>query len=196
MKLKVNNGIIDFEDEENSFAISKTVDGDIWFSSGKSNITQTISSKARDIGEWQSYEIFAKLVRQIIGNFILEDDKDNIRLPKDFVDLENKIITWHSDSGTDNVLELLHEDKSIIISITKDKKASSNVNNSVRVRTDGSSYEYYYHFFTQFHAELMQLANIVSLNEIQAKIEIESQSEEKTSQKKKRFGFFGKNNSQ
>ena len=35
-----------------------------------------------------------------------DNEKEYSRLPKDFIYLENKVIIWHSDSGTDNLLKL------------------------------------------------------------------------------------------
>ncbi len=82
-------------------------------------------------------------------------NKDNEKkcslLPEDFVDLENKIITCHSDSGKDNILSLEYSYGRIIkVLISKCKDSKKYYNNSVRIRTSGSNYEYYYQEFLEF----------------------------------------------
>lgn len=74
-------------------------------------------------------------MKSIIGKYILNDDDKNKYsiLPNDFIDLENKIITWHSDSEKNNVLQL-------------------------QLRTNGSTYEDYYQEFERFFDELFSFA--------------------------------------
>ncbi len=105
-----------------------------------------------------SYIIFESLMKLIVGRFVLTGDyKDEFcMLPDDFIDLETKTITWHSDSGVDNVLKLQYDEKSIKLFIMKSK--NDNVVNTVRIRTDGSSYGYYYQEFEKFFKELYSFA--------------------------------------
>lgn len=60
--------------------------------------------------------------------------------------MESKTITWHSDSGNDNVLQIQYLGDIIRIKITKSVK--SNSSNRGRIRTDGSDYDRYYQEFT------------------------------------------------
>lgn len=91
-----------------TFSVEKGPDGDIWFNSANSNIKLPISFYSRNQEEWRSYVIFGNLMKSIVGRYILNgDDKDEYSiLPKYFIDLESKTITWHSDSEKDNELQL------------------------------------------------------------------------------------------
>ena len=157
-----NNGVIITKDEA-SFSIEKGPDGDIWFNSSNCNIELPISYYSRNQDEYQSFIVFEHLMKSIIGRYILSgDDKDKYSsLPKDFINLENKTITWHSDSEYDNILQLQLKEKELIVSITRDNNSNNrNYSNStkVRIRTSGSSYEYYYKEFERFYDELSRFA--------------------------------------
>ncbi len=158
-KISQINGSIVLSKDGKSIEVSKTLDDDIWFSTHEEETILEITMYTRNRSEWQTYIVFESLMKSIVGRFVLngEDKRDWSMLPKDFVDLENKIIIWHSDSGTDNVLKLTYSERIITISIIKDSKAKSYYTNTVRIRTDGSSYEYYYQEFTKFFSELVQL---------------------------------------
>lgn len=140
-------------------SVSKGPDGDIWFNSLSGDISLPISFYSRDHKEWQSYVIFENLMKLIVGRYILSgDNKDEYStLPEDFIDLENKTITWHSDSENNNKLQLKFGEKEIIVSITKDENAIKTTYDNaikVRIRTSGSSYETYYKEFEKFFSEL------------------------------------------
>ena len=125
-----------------------------------------------------------------------EDNKQEYsHLPKDFIDLDKKIITWHSDSGTDNVLNLEYIDNKIIrVSLTKDKNSKEHYNNSIRIRTSGSNYEYYYQEFLEFFRHLWMLEQRLNKPKEETKIE---QKEEKVQPKKRTLlKRFNKNNQQ
>lgn len=148
-----------------SFSVEKGPDGDIWFNSTK-NIELSISFNSRNDEEWRSYVIFENLMKAIVGKYILDgDDKDQYSLlPKDFIDLEEKTITWHSDSDLSNTLQLKFGKKEIVISIYKEKNISDRVSNNsvrVRIRTSGSNYGYYYQEFEKFYRELSSFAHQV-----------------------------------
>ena len=105
-------------------------------------------------------------MKSIIGRYILSgDDKDEYSsLPNDFIDLESKTITWHSDSEYDNVLQLQFKEKEIIISINNTKNNNKLIATKVRIRTSGSSYKCYYQEFERFYDELYRYAyNIESI---------------------------------
>lgn len=155
------NGTIILEKENNGVAISQAVDDDIWFSTSQDELSLELRFSSRDYNEWQTYLVFENLMKTIIGRYMLNGDYQNeySMLPEDFVDLENKTIIWHSDSGIDNVLKLEYDEKTIKISISISKDKKSYGNNAVRIRTSGSSYEYYYQEFTQFFHQLTILEN-------------------------------------
>ena len=157
---EIKKGYIGIIVEKNgtSFSVDKGPDGDIWFNS-LDNIELPISLYSRNQEEWQSYFIFENLMKSIVGRYLLSGDSENKYsfLPEDFIDLENKIITWHSDSNQDNILQLKFREKEIIVSIVRDKNTSDrNSNNSikVRIRTSGSNYGYYYQEFERFYSKL------------------------------------------
>ena len=150
------------EKDGTSFSVEKGIDDDIWFTSNNGNIKLPISFYARNQEEWRSYVIFENLMKLMVGRYILNgDDKDEYSiLPKDFIDLESKTITWHSDSEKNNKLQLQFGKKEIIVSITRDENDINRANDTikVRIRTSGSSYEYYYHEFEKFFKELYNFA--------------------------------------
>ena len=146
-----NNSLILSKDNE-ALSINKALDDDIWFSTNKEETSITLRLSSRNYHEWQTYQVFESLMKSIIGKYILEGYQDDTfnRLPKDFINFEDKTIIWHSDSGTDNVLTLHYEDYKITITITKDKNASNHITNAIRIRTSGSEYETFYQEFTEF----------------------------------------------
>lgn len=161
---EIKNGYSGIIVEKNgtSFSVEKGPDGDIWFNS-LNNIELPIGLYSRNQEEWRSYLIFENLMKAIVGRYVLSDDsKDGYSLlPKDFINLESKTITWHSDSNQDNILQLKFREKEITLSIVRDKNTSDrNSNNSikVRIRTSGSDYGYYYQEFERFYSELSRFA--------------------------------------
>lgn len=161
---EIKNGYSGIIVEKNgtSFSVEKGPDGDIWFNS-LNNIELPIGLYSINQEEWRSYLIFENLMKAIVGRYVLSDDsKDGYSLlPKDFINLESKTITWHSDSNQDNILQLKFREKEITLSIVRDKNTSDrNSNNSikVRIRTSGSDYGYYYQEFERFYSELSRFA--------------------------------------
>ena len=155
-----------------SFRVEKGPDGDIWFNSSNCNIELAISFYSRNQDEWRCFIVFEYLMKSLIGRYILNgDDKDGYSsLPKDFINLDNKTITWHSDSEYDNMLQLQLKEKELIISIIIDNNSNNrNYSNStkVRIRTSGSSYEYYYKEFERFYDELSSFAYSIELSKNQ-----------------------------
>lgn len=158
-KISKVNGTIIIEKEGHVLTISQAVDSDIWFATAKTELSLEISMYSRIFPEWQTYMVFEKLMKAIVGRYMLSgDNKDKYSgLPKDFVDLDSKVITWHSDSGTNNILKFGYNERTITISISKSKDASTHETNTVRIRTSGSSYEYYYQEFLEFFRCLSEL---------------------------------------
>lgn len=145
-----------------SFSIEKGSDGDIWFHA-LNDTKLLISYSSRNCIEWQCFAVFEQLMKSIFGKFVL-DGEFNLeynRLPKDFIDIENKTITLHLDSNLNDYLQFTYVDDGIVVSIFRIKNdRTKNVDNSIRVRirTNGSEYRQYYKEFEKFFVELLKLA--------------------------------------
>lgn len=156
------DGII-IEKGDKRFSIEKSSDGDIWFNAIDNDMKLSINSYSRNNEEWQSFNIFENLMKSIVGRYMLSEDYkgEYSSLPKDFVDLENKTITWHSDSDNNNTLQLHLSEKELIISIVSDNYHSNVM--KVRIRINGSAYGSYYQEFERFFSELHCFAYQVEL---------------------------------
>lgn len=157
-----NNSII-IEKNAIEISIEKRVDGDIWFISNSNCVNLPISFFSRNRKEWRSYDIFANLMKAIIGRYILSgayQEQEYNQLPIDFIDLEKKVITWHSDSEICNILKLHFTENEILVSIMRDSVAKSSDNYvRVRIRTSGSEYGNYYQEFERFFNDLLIFAS-------------------------------------
>jgi len=191
MKVQTNGSLVSLQKEGKSLSVWQGSDKDIWFDSAEEKLVFEIDFSARNIQEYSSYEVFANLMREIVGNYILENESIGYsNLPEDFIDLEKKSITWHSDSGTDNILKLQYKNQKIIVSITKSEKSKASDINRVRIRTSGSNYGYYYQYFLKFHRELVN--SMLELNP--PKIEkVINNEQPKQKQIEKKFSIFRKN---
>lgn len=94
-------------------------------------------------------------MKLIIARSILREDTEF--LPEDFIDLENKVITWHSDSEYDNVLKIKYNGRFINVSLIKDEKVPERDSNMIRIRTSGSEYGTYHQEFSKFFRNLCAL---------------------------------------
>jgi hypothetical protein len=183
-KIKHGYNSVIIEKDGTIFSVEKGLDGDIWFNSAKANIKLPISFYSINQEEWQSYVIFENLMKSIVGRYVLNGDNEYGILPNDFIDLESKTITWYSDCGKDNKLQLQFGEKEIIVSITGDDNISDKTYNNaikVRIRTSGSSYECYYQEFERFFNELSSFSYQV---ESMSKREIPTYETKSTIQKK------------
>lgn len=166
-----DNGVIIAKDDK-KISIEKGSDGDIWFNSTNGNVELSLNYYSRNEDEWGNYNIFKNLMKSIIGRYILSDDFKNEynSLPKDFINLDNKTITWHSDTGKDDTLQLRFGEKEIVVSMIKDNNRNLVSDNSIRVRirTSGSNYGYYYQEFERFYNELSGFAYQVDSNKTPA----------------------------
>ncbi|MBQ3021602.1 MAG: hypothetical protein IJD92_05225 [Bacilli bacterium] len=187
-KIRRVNGTLIIEKDGQGLAISQAVDNDIWFTTSKNELSLEISKYSSIYSEWQIYLVFEYLMKAIVGRYILSGDNKNefSILPEDFVDLDSNVITWHSDSGTDNILKLEYNEKIITISILKSKDALTYESNAVRIRTSGSSYGYYYQEFLELFSHLSNLED--RLNKTTERVELKE--EEYPNQKK--LSLFGK----
>lgn len=164
-KIKQGYSSITIEKNGSKFNIEKSSDGDIWFDS-LNDMELQISFNSTNQEEWQSYVILERLMKLIIDKYVLNEDKkyEYSYMPKDFVDIENKTIIWHSDSENENILKLQLNQNEITISILKDKNVNNrNSNNTIRVRirTNGSDYGDYYQEFEYFFNELSSFSQQV-----------------------------------
>ena len=141
-------------------------DGDICFATNRENMEITLNFYSRNRLESKCYEAFENLMKLIIGRFILGKDykSEFSTLPKDFINLENMVITWHSDSGIDNILKLQYADKTVKVSLIGARNNIGGIN--VRIRTDGSDYEYYYQEFEKFYKSLGCIASRIDKSKI------------------------------
>ncbi len=156
-EIKSYNGDVIIKKDGESFRVYQGVDGDIWFYTGGEKAEISIERYSRNDDEFESYELFEGLMKNIIGRFMLEDYDDEYSfLPKDFIDLPNRTITWHSDSDHSKTLQLSYHDKVVTISLMDDK--SNRYPLKVRVRTSGSDYGYYYQEFVSFFHRLSSFA--------------------------------------
>lgn len=152
--------------------IRQASDDDIFFSTAEEEMVLELEAGSRNHAEWQTYLVFEDLMKLIIGRYMLNDYGKYPHLPEDFIDLENRTIRWHSDSGTDNVLKLSYSQNKINITITKEKDAARSKGNIVRIRTNGSDYGWYYQEFLEFYRKLIALeANINKKETIDNEVE-------------------------
>lgn len=160
------NGTLVLEKDGNGFTICQGIDDDIFFTTSKEELSLDISMYSRNYSEWQIYMVFENLMKSVVGRYILSGDsaKEDSRLPEDFINLDERIISWHSDSEFDNILKLNYDKSAITVSILKSKASSQHDTNSVRIRTDGSNYEGYYQEFLEFFARLSELEYSLNKN--------------------------------
>lgn len=158
-QLSSGQGYVQFRDDDKSFSMERWNDGDIWFIS-KEELEFSISFYSRNRLEWKSYCIFENLMKLIIGRCVLNNDYDI--LPKDFIDLENKIITLHSDGGSNNILKFQFTSSNIIVNMFSLDNKTRDVR--VRIRTSGSNYGFYYQEFEKIFMEFMTFTNQISDN--------------------------------
>lgn len=184
-KISRRNYAIIIQKDNQGFSITQSNDDDVWFSTSQEEMNIELNLSSRNYSEWQTYIVFEYLMKSIVGRYMLNGDNEKkySRLPKDFIDLENKTIIWHSDSGTDNLLKLEYtENRTIKITIQKCKDSKEHYTNSVRIRTDGSEYEYYYQEFLEFFRHLISLEQRLNKS-------VETPQQEKQEETKKLFLF-------
>lgn len=157
---------------DNKFTLQKTnqvieiwqsSDNDIWFETKEDKVEIELDSRSSDFCEFQFYAIFERLMKSIIGRYMLKDAKNSCSsLPSDFIDLRNMTISWHSDGSMDNILGIDYNGETIKVSITKDKKDKISGSNKVRVRTNGSDYGTYYQEIIRFFKDIEGLYFILN----------------------------------
>lgn len=155
---RVNNEII-IEKEGKKIIINQELDTDILFTAPEKESSIVLNMHSRNYSESQTHLIFKYLMKLIIGRYILNGDnkKENSKLPKNFIDLDNNIITWYSDGSVDNRLELRHNEGIIKISIYRSNSFSYRDIGAVRIKTNGSRYERYCQEFIEFFRCLSDL---------------------------------------
>lgn len=156
----INNCVI-IRKEDSEICIEKRCDGDIWFHSPKGNEELNIAFHSRrEPEEEDCYTIFKSLMKSIFGRYVLNDDyKDEYSyLPKDFIDLDNKVMTWHSDTIAENTLKIQYDSQVITISLIRTDNKDYDSPIRVRVRTSGSSYGHYFEEFEIFFREITRFS--------------------------------------
>ena len=155
--IRESNGSIVLEKDNQKLSIYQSVDNDIWFSTPQDELSFKIDLASRNHHEWQTYIVFESLMKAVMGRYVLHGDHNSplSMLPKDFIDLKDSTITWHCDGGSDNILKFKFNYDNITISMSKQDEEFRR--NAVRIRTSGSSYEYYYQEFTDFYRNLSNL---------------------------------------
>jgi len=146
-----NDYNITIEKDGSHINVSWSIDNDIWFSSNEELVMIPIYYSSR---EMPLFNLLNSLMQSIVGKYVLDDEYKQDSLPHDFVDLDNKIITWHSDNDNNSSLELMYENNAIVLCLKGDPKKST----TVRIRTNGSEYYTYYQFFEKFFRELLGIA--------------------------------------
>lgn len=152
-----NNSII-LEKDEKKIAISQDSNDDIWFRTTDAETTIELKSDYTNWNEWQTFSVFDDLMKLILGKYFLYDvDQKYNLLPKDFIDLENKTITWHSDDESDSKIVFQHNINSIKITIIKEKNIDDYDGNFVKIKASNSKYKNYYKEFILFFRNLSEI---------------------------------------
>lgn len=152
-----------------SFEVYESMDGDLWFSSKSDHMIMDIDFCSDEAMEWGCFNTFYDLMKRIVGRYVLNEDDTSFIPYDDFVDLDNKMITWHSDGEVNNVLRLSLLENVVRVELEKSGDVSSNKKNLVRIRTNGSDYGSYYQEFELFFTELWRHKNIMGDKPIQKK---------------------------
>ena len=160
--IKKSYGGTTIDKDDTSLSITRSATGDVYINASSDielPVVRTWSSR-RGVEETRVYNTFAKLMITIFGKYVLDDYNEEYNgLPEDFVDLENKTITWHSDGGGDSTIKLSAQKDVITISIVKDRDINNGDSSRiVRVRMDGSEYKNYNDFFVALYNDLLYLA--------------------------------------
>lgn len=87
------------ETEDGVLEIVKDRDDNIIFKSNKNRLDLVINFYTEELEEWQSYHIFNEFFHRVVGKYYLEKDDEfsGPELPEDFVNAEDRTITYHSD---------------------------------------------------------------------------------------------------
>ena len=145
------------------FSVERYLDGDIWFISKDNNLEFIFNFSSRNREEWRSYIIFESLIKLVIGTYMLNDyGNEYSLLPKDFINLEDKSIIWHSDDSDSNILKLKYKENIIKVLLYRNTNDDKSV--KVRIRTDGSCYGYYYQEFEKFFKQLYNFAHEMDMS--------------------------------
>ena len=157
---------VSIKKDESQFSITRRIDEDLWFTSSSEIIDLPLNGYSRDSAERDSFKAFEYLMKLIIGRYYLSGDATDSYngLPKGFIDIKNKTITWHSDTGRENILKIQLLGSNIHVSLYRDLRFandSSRIDDGIRVRirTSGSEYGYYYQEFENFYRELSHVAS-------------------------------------
>ncbi len=156
----IDNDIVIIKDNS-KIIMDRGCDGDYWFHSPNGNTELNISFYSRmEPEEDECYKILNSLMKSMFGRYVLDDDRDS--LPDDFVNFEDKIVTWHSDCSLEDILQFQHSNKEIKIRIFKNDEIDYNEPIRIRIRTTASPYYNYYEEISKFYREIGKFARGVT----------------------------------
>ena len=161
--------------DNNSIRISKLSNDDIYFSTSSKNSEVIIDYYSQSYEEWQSYLLFSEFMNRLVGRYVLRDpgaDKMT-RLPDDFVNIEEKTITCHSDDTNDSStlrLTFLDNNKIKVALSRKSYRPAK-----IKISSRDSMYADYYRDFKRFYEAMSSIApeakdNDVSIKKLNNKI--------------------------
>lgn len=151
------NGSIILEKDNQKISISQADNSDIWFRTMNNETTIELRSDYMTWNEWQTFLVFENLIKLLFGHYYIYDIKNQYNLlPKDFINIENKTITWHSNNNDDNKIIFKHNGDSIKITMIKGKDDGYS-GNFVMIKANSSKYKNYYQEFISFFKNLYNL---------------------------------------
>ena len=106
-------------------------------------------------------------MKSIFGRYVLDDHYtyEYSCLPKDFIDLDNKVMTWHSDTIAEDTLKIQYDNQIMSINLIRTNSEDYTHPISVRIRTSGSSYGLYFEEFKTFFREITRVAENSQIQE-------------------------------
>lgn len=154
--VKINKG-------EKEITIKKDLDDSLWISGNKNqDTTINLNVTSFDYDEFKTYHIFYDLAKNILGKYMFQDYKQPHNfLPKDFINIKDKEIVYHTDAEATSCLKIKMEQSSISISIIKEKYLDSDIiQNSVKIERNSYNYGNYYEEFAKFYEELYKYYHV------------------------------------
>lgn len=153
----VNDGNYTIEKDNQKISIWQTANKDVWFGTDENEVCLELNFRAKEFSERFMYGTFMELMKSIVGRYVLEDASNEFSiLPKDFIDLKNRVIVWHSDNGNDTMLKLSYDDSVIKVSIVRGEKSRSR-GTVVRVRAEELNYRDYNQEILDFFSDLIRM---------------------------------------
>ena len=150
--------IIKIETGEGVLEIVKDKDDNIVFKSDKNRLDLIINFYTEELEEWQSYHIFQEFFHRVVGRYYLDKDDEfsGPKIPEDFINAEERTITYHSDkTNLGNSLVLTSLDNKMMISLISSGPVRPA---KVTVSKKDSGYFGYYQEFNKLYRALCVIA--------------------------------------